>query len=257
MNDFSANWYPGHMAKSIKNFQQIEKFVDFWFEIVDARAPLSSRGENLSKFLNKKPFIIVLNKSDLAEDSITDSWISYFEKKNIIAIKCNNKIKIKSAVLSSIKKINLNKKSKIIKSAVIGVPNVGKSCFINNLKGSKKLKVENRAGVTRSLQWISCESIEVCDTPGILPPKIDSNSAKKIACLGLIKSEVIDIEGVAMNLVIDTKMSDSPHEFLSDFAKSHGCLCSGGELDLHRASNLFVKQFQKGKFGKISLEVPH
>ena len=256
MSDFSANWYPGHMAKSIKNFQQIEKFVDFWFEIVDARAPLSSRGENLLEFLNKKPFIIVLNKSDLADDSITNSWISYFKKNNIISIMCNNKIKIKDTVLNSIKKMNLNKKTKIIKSAVIGVPNVGKSCFINNLKGSKKLKVENRAGVTRNLQWVSCGPLEICDTPGILPPRMDSNNAKKISYLGLIKSEVIDMEDVAINLIVDTKMSNDSHAFLSNFAKSHGCLLSGGKLDLNRAANLFVKKFQEGKFGKVSLEVP-
>ncbi len=257
MNDFSANWYPGHMAQSIKRLRQIEKFIDFWFEIVDARAPLGSRGENLLEFLNKKPSIVVLNKSDLAKDSITDSWISYFNNKNIVAIKCNNKIKIRNTVLNSIKKVNLNKKTKIIKSAVIGIPNVGKSCFINNLKGEKKLKVENRVGVTRDLRWISCGLLEVCDTPGILPPKIDSNNAKKISYLGLIKSEVVDVESVAINLIIDAKISNSPNKFLLNFAKSHGCLCSGGELDLHRASNLLIKHFQKGKFGKISLEVPY
>lgn len=243
------------MAKSIKKIQQIAKFVDFWFEVVDSRAPISSRG--ISNFLSNKPVIIILSKSDLADDSATDSWISHFKKSNVISIKSSNKIKIKKLVLSSVKSLNIKKKfGNSIKSAVIGVPNVGKSCFINNLIGSKKLKVENKAGVTRNLNWVSCGNLDICDTPGLLPPKIESDFAKKISYLGLIKSEVINTEEVALNLIHDIKNTDAPYDFLNEFAKKNGCLLSGGSLDLERASKLFLKHFREGKFGKISLEVP-
>ena len=255
IDNFSASWYPGHMAKSIKQIQQIAKFVDFWFELVDSRAPISSRG--ISDFLNNKPVIIVLSKSDLADDYITNSWISHFKKSNIISIKSSNKMKIKKSVLLSVKKLNIKKKfGNSLKSAVIGVPNVGKSCFINNLVGSKKLKVENKAGVTRNLNWVSCENIDICDTPGLLPPKIESDFAKKISYLGLIKSEVVNSEEVALNLIHDIRKTDVPYDFLNEFAKKNGCLLPGGNLDLERASNLFLKHFREGKFGKISLELP-
>ena len=256
-SDFDASWFPGHMAKSIKRIQQIAKFVDFWFEIVDARAPISSRSDHLLKFNNGKPVVIVLNKADLANDLVTNSWISHFKKLNIISIKSSNKIRVKNSVLSSVKKLNIKKKfGNSLRAAVIGVPNVGKSCFINNLKGSKKLKVENKAGVTRDLNWVSCGNLEICDTPGLLPPKIEPNFVRKIAYLGLIKDEIIDSEELALNLISDIKSPDDSFEFLNEFAKKSGCLLHGGTLDLQRASSLFIKQFRDGKFGKISLEAP-
>lgn len=257
ITDFNATWFPGHMAKSIRQIQQIAKFVDFWFEVVDARAPISSRGNVLSDLFNNKPIIIVLSKSDLANDSVTNLWISHFKKSNIIAVKSSNKIKIRKSVLLSVKDLNIKKKfGNSLKAAVIGVPNVGKSCFINNLIGSKKLKVENKAGVTRSLNWVSCDNLEICDTPGLLPPKMESNFAKRISYLGLIKSEVVNPEEVALNLIRDIKSIDTPYDFLNEFAKKNGCLSSGGSLNLQRASSLLIKHFREGKFGKISLEVP-
>ena len=137
------------------------------------------------------------------------------------------------------------------------MPNVGKSCFINRILGNKKLKVENKAGVTRNLNWVSCGNLKICDTPGILAPKIDSEFAKKISYLGLIKSEILNTEEVVMNLISDLNYKESPEKFLHNFALSNGCVSKGGEANLERASVLFLKNFQNGKLGKISLEVPN
>ena len=258
MSTFSVNWFPGHMAKSLKELQQISKFVDFWFEVLDARAPNSSQGICFNNLTKNKPKIIILSKSDLANNKITSSWKSFFEGQGISAVKFNKKSKIKPSILCAINKLKIKKKSKIsFKAAVIGVPNVGKSCFINNLVGEKKLKVENKAGVTRNLNWISFENVEICDTPGILPPKIEDASSKKIAYLGLIKSEILNTEEVVLNLISDLGHKASPEKILVEFAKSNGCLLSGGNFDLVRASNLFLKKFREGKFGKISLEAPN
>ena len=254
---FKISWFPGHMAKSLKKIQQVEKFVDFWFEVVDARAPFSSRGQIFDNITKSKPRVVVLKKSDLADDSITNSWITYFKSKNILSFKSDKTHKIYQDVLKILNNLNIKKKfQRKFRAAVIGVPNVGKSCFINNLVGKKKLKVENRAGVTRDLNWISCGILEICDTPGILTPKIDSESAKKISYLGLIKSEILDFEELALNLIKDLEYNDPPEVVLSNFASSNGCKSSGGNLDLDRASRIFIKKFQSGQLGKISLETP-
>ncbi|MBO6127170.1 MAG: ribosome biogenesis GTPase YlqF [Clostridia bacterium] len=257
----NINWFPGHMAKSIKKLKEITKFIDFFFEIVDARAPVSSRGDNFAKIIDFKPRIIVLNKSDLADEKITNNWLSYFKNLNIFAIKSskNSSLNLKSQINNLINKLEIKKKFGKIRCAVIGVPNVGKSCFINRLLGNKKLKVENKAGVTRSLNWVSCGNLEICDTPGILAPKINSEFAKKISYLGLVKSEILNTEEIVLNLIADLSYNykKSPEEFLKDFAISNGCISKGGEINLERASNLFLKNFQTGKLGKISLEAPN
>lgn len=260
-NDNNINWFPGHMAKSIRNLKEITKFIDFFFEIVDARAPVGSRGDNFEKIINFKPKIIVLNKADLANEKITNSWLSYFKNLNIFAIKSskNSNLNLKSQVNNLVSKLEIKKKFGKIRCAVIGVPNVGKSCFINRFLGNKKLKVENKAGVTRSLNWVSCGNLEICDTPGILAPKINSEFAKKISYLGLIKSEVLNTEEVVLNLISDLNCNykESPEKILQDFAISNGCISKGGEINFERASNLFLRNFQTGKLGKISLEVPN
>ena len=254
---FDVNWFPGHMAKSLRKLREIAKFIDFFFEIVDARAPISSRGDNFEIIINSKPRIIVLNKSDLADDKVTNNWITYFKNLNIPAMKSSKNSNPKAHVNNLINKLEIKKKFGKIKCVVIGVPNVGKSCFINKILGSKKLKIENKAGVTRNLNWISCENLEICDTPGILAPKIDSEFAKKISYLGLIKSEILNTEEVVMNLISDLNYKELPKKFLHNFAISNGCVSKRGEADLERAAVLFLKNFRNGKLGKISLEVPN
>ena len=252
----NVSWFPGHMAKSIKEIQQISRFVDFWFEIVDARAPFSSRGTLFEKIKSEKPIALVLSKCDLADDSITDSWISYFKKKRFFCIKSTKTKNLKNILNNIVIHLNIKKKFSNYYSAVVGIPNVGKSYFINKLAGNKKLKVENRAGITKQLNWISCGKFNICDTPGILPTKIDDDFAKNLLYLGLIKENIIDCEQISLNLISKLYPNENPNEFLDIFAKSNGCISPGENLDIERASKLFLKKFRNGDLGKISLESP-
>ena len=255
MDSFDVNWFPGHMAQARNKIQQILKFVDFWFEIVDARAPISSKASGISDILKNKPCILVLNKSDLADEVETRKWIKYFSDSYLNVLSVNSK---KSINLNFLQNINLKKKGAYFRAFVAGVPNVGKTSFINSICRSKKLKVENRPGVTRDLHWVSYRSLEICDTPGILSPKINFPHSKFISYLGLIKSEVLDSELLSLHLICDLHKIDNLEEAsckLSDFAKSNGFVLSKGALDLKRASDAFLKRFRDGKFGRISLEV--
>ncbi len=247
------NWFPGHMAKSLKKIKEVTRFIDFWFEIVDARAPVSTQAAGVYSVFKNKPCILVLNRYDLANKSETDRWANYFSEKYMYVLKVNSKKNINLDFLNS---INLGNKKKF-RAMVAGVPNVGKSSFINSICHLKKLKVENRAGVTRDLSWISFKNLEICDTPGILPTKLHFPSSKYISYLGLIKSEILDLEDLSLNLMSDLykiKRNEAV-EKLSDFARANGLVSKGGTLDLERASNLFIKKFRMGNLGRISLEV--
>lgn len=247
------NWFPGHMAKSLKKIKEIAGFIDFWFEIVDARAPVSTQAAGVYGIFKNKPCILVLNRYDLSNKSETDRWADYFSKKYMYVLKVNSKKNINLNFLNS---INLGDKKKF-RTMVAGVPNVGKSSFINSICHAKKLKVENRAGVTRDLNWISFKNLEICDTPGILPTKLNFPSSKYISYLGLIKSEILDLEDLSLNLMCDLYKIERNEaiEKLSDFARSNGLMSKGGTLDLERASGLFIKKFRMGDLGKVSLEI--
>ena len=255
ISDFSVNWFPGHMSKARNKIQQILRFVDFWFEIVDARAPISSKASGISDVLKSKPCILVLNKSDLSDKVETRKWAKYFSSNYLSVLNVNSKRNIS---LDFLHHLNFKRKGSFFRAFVAGVPNVGKTSFINSICHSKKLKVENRAGVTRDFHWVSYKNLEICDTPGILPHKIDFPHSKFISYLGLIKSEVIDSEILVLHLICDIYKIDNLEEAsykLSDFAKSNGFFLNKSELDLKRASDAFLKRFRDGKFGRISLEV--
>lgn len=253
VDNYKSNWFPGHMAKSLKKIKEIVKFIDFWFEIVDARAPLSTQAAGVYDIVKNKPCILVLNRYDLSNERETDRWADYFSKKYLYVLKANSKKNISINFLNS---INLDGKKKF-RAIVAGVPNVGKSSFINSICHAKKLKVENRAGVTRDLSWISFKNLEICDTPGILPTKLDFPYSKYISYLGLIKSEVLDLEDLSLNLMSDLYKIERSEaiERLSDFARTNGLISKGNVLDLERASILFLKKFRIGDLGRISLEV--
>ncbi|MCL2312979.1 MAG: 50S ribosome-binding GTPase [Firmicutes bacterium] len=242
------------MVKSKKEISTIVKLIDFWIELVDARAPFSSKSTFLDDIKSCKPCVLVLNKCDLADERATKNWLTHFKKSGINAISVNSK---KDRIIDKICNVkNLIKKKGLSRAAVIGVPNVGKSCFINNIARRKKLKVENRAGVTRSLHWVLCKQFELCDTPGVLSTKIEHDVAKKLGYLGLTKLETLNIEEIAISL-LDFLGFSPPREKLTEFAKLRGCLISSGDLDLNLASSLFLKDFREGKFGKITLEKPY
>lgn len=274
-------WYPGHMAKSKKEIVSNLKLVDVVYEIVDARIPKSSRNPDIDDIVKNKKRIILLNKADLADDVITDLWIEYFKEKEIKAVKVNSITgfglkEINEATQRVCQEILEKKKQKgmipRLRGMIVGIPNVGKSTFINKLIGSKRAKTGDKPGVTRTLHWIRTPYFDILDTPGILWPKFDDKKVGiMLAITGAIKDEILNIEEIALNLVailkkyypnylmsrykID-KIVDEDFELLKEIGKKRGCLIAGGEVDTLKTSHILLEDFRKGKLGKISLERP-
>lgn len=288
-NQTNINWYPGHMMKTKRKMQESLKLVDAVAEIVDARLPLSSRNPDFDDIFSGKPRMIILNKSDIANTIETKKWIDFYKKQKflVFATDCKNNKGSKNfipLVKDLLKeKIEKNKKrgfiNKSVRVMIVGIPNVGKSSFINNLVKGKKAKVEDRPGVTRGNQWFTLEqNVELLDTPGILWPKFDDqNVAEKLAFCGSIKDQVIDVESLASSLLIflnlhykqniierykltEEILNDKDikgYEILKEIAKKRGMLLIKGEVDLERAAETVLDEFRSGKLGKITLdEVP-
>lgn len=278
-------WFPGHMAKTRRLLKENIKLVDVVVELVDARLPLSSRNPEIDKIVGNKPRIVVLNKADMADSATNKKWISWFNSKGISAIEIN------SLTGQGLKNINrelevvLAEKFRrdeakgiqrhAVKMMVVGIPNVGKSSFINKLSGRAATKTGNRPGVTQTKQWIRIAGkYELLDTPGILWPKFeDKEVAKRIAFTGGIKDEIMDIEELAFYLVdylkknypeklaqrykLDEGFEDiESYELLENIGRKRGCIVSGGQVDMIRASNLVLDDFRSAKIGNISLEAP-
>ena len=284
MNDTQViQWFPGHMAKTVRTLSEKLKLVDVVAEIVDARTPKSSRNPLLNELIGNKPRIIILNKIDLADNNRTLDWINFYKKQEIftLCVDCKSGKGIKLFV-PMIKKI-LNKKiesanakgiKKTLRVMVVGIPNVGKSSFINRLSRGKKAKVEDRPGVTRGNQWFTIDkNIELLDTPGILWPRIDDASVgEKLAFIGAIKDQIMDTESLACRLIKylnDNYQSNLIHryklenydtdkktekEILSIIAQKRGMLISGGKIDVERAAIMLLDEFREAKLGKITLD---
>lgn len=287
MPDFqkqNVQWFPGHMAKTRRLIKESLKLVDGVVEIVDARIPRSSSNPELGKIIQKKPRIVLLNKCDMADPSVTDMWISHYSKKGItaIAVDCktgkglNRFSAACSKALSDVIKSNREKgmSGKALRFMVVGIPNTGKSSFINRMAGKNKAVVADRAGVTKSNQWFSAgKGIELLDTPGVLWPKFeDREVGDKLAFIGSVKDEVTDTELIACRLLeVLTKTHPELIEArykINDFSdlqswdvlemigKKRGFLIKGGEIDTLRAAAVICDEFRGGKLGKISLELP-
>ena len=278
-------WFPGHMAKTRRLLKENIKLVDVVIELVDARLPLSSRNPEIDKIVGNKPRIVVLNKSDMADADTNKKWISWFKSKGISAVELNS---LSGQGLKNIdkelEKVLADKFKRdeargiqrhAIKMMVAGIPNVGKSSFINKLSGRAATKTGNRPGVTQAKQWIRIAGkYELLDTPGILWPKFeDKEAAKRIAFTGGIKDEIMDIEELAFYLVDYLKNNYAEnlaerykleegfeeiesYELLELIGKKRGCIVSGGRVDMLRASNLVLDDFRSAKIGNISLETP-
>lgn len=278
-------WFPGHMAKTRRLLKENIKLVDVVVELVDARLPLSSRNPEIDAIVGNRPRILVLNKSDMADSETNKAWISYFNARKISAVEMNslsgagvkNFERATERVLA--KKFKRDEAKGIIRHAirmmVVGIPNVGKSSFINKLSGRAATKTGNRPGVTQTKQWIRIAGkYELLDTPGILWPKFeDKEAAKRIAFTGGIKDEIMDIEELAFYLVdylkenypqslaARYKLSEGfdeteSYELLELIGRKRGCIVSGGRVDMLRASNLILDDFRSAKLGSISLENP-
>lgn len=275
-------WYPGHMTKARRMMQENIKLIDLIIELVDARIPLSSRNPDIDELGKNKARLILLNKADLAEDRRNDEWLEYFKEKGYSAVKVNSKkgggIKSIQSVIQEAcrEKTERDRKRGIlnrpVRAMVVGIPNVGKSTFINALAGKACAKTGNKPGVTKGKQWIRLnKNVELLDTPGILWPKFeDQEVGLKLAFIGSIKDEILQTEELAAELirflnraypgVLDGKYrieaSEDPYETLGMIAESRHCLTKGSGYDTEKAASILLDDFRNGNLGRITLETP-
>ncbi len=278
----NIQWFPGHMAKTRRLLKESLPLVDAVAEIVDSRVPSGSRNPDLSEIVAGKPRIILLNKCDMADPAVTDMWIKHYKGEGVTAIPVDcrtgkglNIFKTTVKEILSDKLIQYREKGMVgkpLRIMVVGIPNVGKSSFINRMAGAGRAKVENRPGVTRGNQWFKIDNeLELLDTPGVLWPKLDDALAGEyLAFTGAVKDDVLDTEWLAVRLleVLSDKYmnllsaaygieKDEPYEMLCAFAKKRGMLIRGGEYDTARAANILLSEFRTQKIGRITLEVPN
>lgn len=275
-------WYPGHMTKARRMMQENIKLIDLVIELVDARIPLSSRNPDIDELGRQKSRLILLNKADLAENKWNDAWIEYFKDKGYLAVKVNSKkgggIKnIQSVIQEACKeKIERDRKRGIlnrpVRAMVVGIPNVGKSTFINTLAGKACAKTGNKPGVTKGKQWIRLnKGVELLDTPGILWPKFeDQQVGMKLAFIGSIKDEILNTEELAAEFLkfmqqyypgiiagkYNIEETGDVYEVLNRIAESRHCIVRGNELDVEKAAALLMDDFRSGRLGELTLEYP-
>ena len=275
-------WYPGHMTKARRMMQENIKLIDLIIELVDARIPLSSRNPDIDELGKNKARLILLNPADLAEDALNDERITYFKEKGYSAVKVNSKkgggIKSIQSVIQEAcrEKTERDRKRGIlnrpVRAMVVGIPNVGKSTFINALAGKECAKTGNKPGVTKGKQWIRLnKNVELLDTPGILWPKFeDQEVGLKLAFIGSIKDEILQTEELAAELVkfmksvypgvleekYDILAVEDIYGCLRNIAESRHCLVRGSELDTGKAAAILLDDFRSGRLGRITLERP-
>lgn len=282
----TIQWFPGHMTKTKRQIQSSLKLVDAVAEIIDARIPVSSRNPDLAKLVQNKPRVILLNKCDMANQTTTKMWIDYFKKQNLVAIPVDCKSgrgldKFAPAVntVMSHKIARLKEKGMVnptIRIMIVGIPNVGKSSFINKMVKKNRAKVEDRPGVTRGNQWYTiAKNLEMLDTPGVLWPKFDDKTVgEHLAFTGAVKDQILDIELLAVRLldfIKELKPADfitrfklenedieniDSYELLKMIGKKRGMLVSGGEIDTERAAIMLLDEFRSAKLGRITVEMP-
>ena len=275
-------WYPGHMTKAKRMMQENMKLIDLVIELTDARIPLSSRNPDIDELGKNKARLVLLNKADLAEEKWNDAWIAYFKEKGYSAVKVKSRkgggIKsIQSVIQEACKeKIERDRKRGIlnrpVRAMVVGIPNVGKSTFINTLAGKACARTGNKPGVTKGKQWIRLnKQVELLDTPGILWPKFeDQQVGLKLALIGSIKDEILNTEELSVELIrfmnqnypgvleekYDVSSRDDVYAMLHAIAESRHCLVRGNELDTEKAALLLLDDFRSGRLGRLTLEYP-
>ena len=276
----NVQWYPGHMTKAKRQMQEDLKLIDLIIELVDARVPLSSRNPDIDQLGQNKSRLILLNKADLADERQNEAWKEYFQSKGFHVVKVDSRngagMKTIQNVIQEVCKEKIERdrrrgiKNRPIRAMVAGIPNVGKSTFINTFAGKACAKTGNRPGVTKGKQWIRLnKNVELLDTPGILWPKFeDQEVGIRLAFVGSIKDDILNMEELALKLIDYLKerytgllekrygISEAGNavEILGDIAKARGCLKKGEELDYTKASGLLFDDFRGGKIGRITLE---
>ena len=278
----NLQWYPGHMTKAKRQMQEDLKLIDLIIELVDARIPLSSRNPDIDELGKNKARLILLNKSDLADERYNEQWSAYFQKKGFYVVKVNAKsgagLKSIQGVIQEACKAKIERdrrrgiKNRPIRAMVVGIPNVGKSTFINSYAGKACAKTGNKPGVTKGKQWIRLnKTLELLDTPGILWPKFeDQEVGKRLAFIGSIKDEILNLEELSLELLdyirtnypglLNTRYGieeeGSPVSLLEAVADKRKCLIRGQEIDYAKAAGIVMEEFRNGKIGRITLEFP-
>lgn len=280
-NKQNIQWFPGHMAKTKRKIKEILPLIDAVAEVVDARIPSSSRNPDLKEIIENKPHIILLNKCDMADSRITKEWIEYYKKNGIsaIALDCKSgkginqfKDTVKTALAYKLEAYReKGMVGKPLRVMVVGIPNVGKSSFINKIAGRTKAKAENRPGVTRGNQWFTIDKqLELLDTPGVLWPKFDDHTVgERLAFTGAVKDNILDTELLAIRLLeilsenyrelLTARFGEldftlDSYELLCQIGKKRGMVIRGGETDTERAANMLLEEYRNQKIGNISLE---
>ena len=286
MDEKSMNiqWYPGHMTKTRRIMEEDLKLVDAVCEILDARIPISSRNPDIDTICGSKPRMIILNRIDMADPAMVARWSEYFKRKGwaVIQTDCKSRKGINQfapavRTLLAEKLARYAEKGQVgrpLKLMVVGIPNVGKSTFINSFAGTTRAKAANKPGVTRGKQWISVDSFDLMDMPGVLWKKFDSlETASNLAFIGSIRDDILDIEELACGLLSSVRgiypqqllarykldaeaLTLPPYDLLQAIGAKRGMLISGGEVDTERAAKMLVGEFRASKWGRLSLERP-
>lgn len=275
-------WYPGHMTKAKRQMQEDIKLVDLVIELVDARIPVSSHNPDIDELGKNKSRLVLLNKADLADEELNEAWCRHYKERGIFAVKLDARSRggmkqVQGVIQEACReKIERNRRRGIlnrpVRAMVAGIPNVGKSTFINSFAGRACTKTGNKPGVTKGKQWIRLnKNVELLDTPGILWPKFeDQQIGLHLAYIGSMKDEILNIDELALSLVSDVARqypgllavrygvdeSSGGTEMLEQVARNRNCLKKGGELDYAKASALVLEEFRSGKLGRITVEAP-
>ena len=282
----NIQWFPGHMTKTKRQIQASLKLIDAVVEIIDARIPVSSSNPDLKELIQSKPKLVLLNKCDKADRNATRLWIDYYAENGIIALPVDCKTgRGLNQFIPALRKILDNKfkaqyakglKNPILRVLIVGIPNVGKSSFINRILKQTRAKVEDRPGVTRGNQWYTIsKDLEMLDTPGVLWPKFDDQTVgEHLAFTGAIRDNILDVELLSCDflelmkkrptndflerfkLAKDDLASNDSYELLNLIGRKRGMLVSGGEINTERAAALVLDEYRDGKFGNITLEYP-
>ena len=278
----NLQWYPGHMTKAKRQMQEDLKLIDLIIELVDARIPLSSRNPDIDELGKNKSRLILLNKSDLADEKYNEEWTKYFQQTGFFVLKVNARsgagLKAIQGVITEACKEKIERdrrrgiKNRPIRAMVVGIPNVGKSTFINSYAGKACTKTGNKPGVTKGKQWIRLnKSLELLDTPGILWPKFeDQEVGKRLAYIGSIKDEILNLEELSLLLLeyirenypgmltarYGISEEGTPLSMLEGIAENRKCLVRGQALDYAKAAGILMEEFRNGKLGRITLEHP-
>jgi ribosome biogenesis GTPase A len=282
--DLNIQWFPGHMTKARRMIAEQTKLVDAVCELVDARIPVSSRNPDLDDIVGTKPRLIILNRADQADAAMTKRWSSYFKAQGLFVLETDAKsgkgtsefpAAVRALLQDKLKAYAAKGQSgRVLRVMIVGIPNVGKSSFINRIAGRRAAEASDRPGVTRGRQWISIGTgLELLDTPGILWPKFESPMVgENLAFTGAVKDDILDRDALASNLIlrlrdiaperlverykIDLSPDMTGSELLGAAAKKRGFLLTGGRLDTERMAIILLDEFRGGKLGRITLEAP-